>query len=201
MNASLLRSPWLCATALLVALAVPQADHLSAALAGDEATTDWQTWADRQAWSFEDDEAQPLFCALKRNAPFVAYEIRLRVLKGGNSVGIDVVEEGTVRYAWTGHRNSVFVIRERRLYYVEFGRSSSGAALVAVDLETGTVLWRNACRGIGPVGHSGYRNLVNLDVTDEVAVVRGKESLGRYLEVKRLQDGRTLGHRRFAAEE
>jgi hypothetical protein len=201
MKGSFARSLWVRATAMVVVLATQPVDRLPAARAGDVPARNWQSWVEAEAWRFEDLETQPFFCALKRNGQFGEYEIRMRVLKGGSNVAIEVVEEGAVRHTWTGHRNSVFVIRDHRLYYVDFRYNLTGASLVAVDLGAGRVLWRERCRGIGLVGHSGYRNLVNLAVMGEVAVVRGKESLGRYVEVKSLVDGHTVGHRRFDKEE
>ncbi len=159
---------------------------------------DWQVWADGQSWNFKIDEADPYFCALKRNGRFGAYGITLRVQKGGHNVGIDVLHEGVVKHSWMGNHRSVFVIKDKRLYYAAFDWSGTGASVVAVDLVQGQLLWRERCRGIGPLGgHSGYRNLINLNVGKDVVVVRGQESLGRYIEVKRISDGKTLGHRSF----
>jgi len=183
--------------ALAVLLLAPSATRESRG--GEEGGgRDWQAWADGQSWKFSLDETDPLFCALKRNGKFGAYEVTLRVQKGGQNIGIDVLDEAVVKHSWMGHRRSVFVIKDKRLYYAAFSERSTGASVVVVDLVQGQVLWRERCRGIGPVGgHSGWTNRINLGVGKNVVVVRGQESLGRYIEVKRISDGKTLGHRSF----
>jgi len=161
---------------------------------------EWQARADRARWEFEDDETDPFFCATRRNDQFGAYEITLRVQKGARAVGIDVLEEGVVRHSWMGHLHSVFAIRDKKLYYADFGPNSTGAWVVAVDLATGQRLWRERCRGIGSVHHSGYRNRINLHVVRDVVVVHGLESLGRYIEFKSVAEGKTVGHKIFDRE-
>jgi hypothetical protein len=52
---------------------------------------------------------------------------------------------------------------------------------------------------LGPISHFAYRNFINLDVNGEVMTVYGNETLGRYLEYKDIDTGKTVGHRIFEA--
>ena len=68
---------------------------------------------------------------------------------------------------------------------------------MAVDLSTGKELWDSRLQGIGLVEHSAYLNLMNLDANFEVVEVWGNETMGRYLEIKDVTMGKTIGHRIF----
>lgn len=195
-------SPPLLVSALLLAVLCVLVVRPGSTVHADEdrAARTWQERAQQARWRFEDAEANPLFCALKRNGKFGAYQVNLRVQKGARTIMIDVLDEGVVKHSWHGHRRSVFVIRDKRLFYADFSRSRMGAAIVAVDLETGQRLWRRPCRGLPKRPHSGYRNHVLLGASKDVLVIKGRESYGRYIEYKRPDDGTTVGHRIFEDE-
>jgi hypothetical protein len=50
-------------------------------------------------------------------------------------------------------------------------------------------------RPIGFVSHSTYSNAMILEANTEVVWVRGNEGGGRYIEVKDIASGKTVGHR------
>ena len=49
--------------------------------------------------------------------------------------------------------------------------------------------------GLGPIKHSGYSNQVAMEADHQLITVRGKESMGRYIEFLDPRTGRILGHR------
>jgi PQQ enzyme repeat len=156
---------------------------------------DYQKIADSASWGWEDENASP-FCGIrlagaKYNIVMISNpndrdSLTFKVLKGEKEV-----------YTWLGHAYTVFRIQEDRLYYARFHPSGSGGSVVAVDLNTGKELWDSPLQAIGPVEHSAYRNLMNLDANFDVVWVWGNESNGRYLEYKDVTTGKTVGHRIF----
>jgi hypothetical protein len=86
------------------------------------------------------------------------------------------------------------VVRADTLYYVQHHPISSGAALVSIDLKTGKQRFRTALKGIGPQDHSKYRNQVWLEVKDDVVIVQGEESHGKYVELVDPKTGKTLAN-------
>jgi hypothetical protein len=114
---------------------------------------------------------------------------------------MEVGRDGRRIYAWTGHAHSVFRIVGDRLYYADFKPNGSGGGIVAVDLKAEKQLWRSPLKALGAVSHSGYRNMINLDVSKDAVIVFGWESSGRYLELKSLEDGASVAHRLFAEKE
>ena len=77
-----------------------------------------------------------------------------------------------------------------RLVLVSWGRISSGARAAAFALESGAQLWSTTLEGIGPQDHSKYSNVIQIELEGEdVLVVRGVESHGRYTEGRSISDG------------
>ena len=172
---------------------VPAADLLRQALSACRA--DYSKQVAQSGWVWSDEEATPLYCLTQAGQKYDVHLVNphdkrwaliIRIFNGKRKV-----------HEWLGHHNSVFRILRDRLYYARFNRGSSGGTIVAVDLKTGKHLWSSPLKALGPVRHSSYRNLMNLSVSDKVVVVRGKESLGNYLEYKDAKTGKTLGHKRF----
>jgi len=169
---------------------------------GDEAgkAGNRKGWKPPQFWSFDSHATNPFFCAMRKTPPIDEYAVAIRVLKGRHKIAIDVSDGDVVKHSWMGHRNSVFLVWKDRLYYADFRSDTCGASIVAVDLDTGQLLWRQPCRAAPHGAHSAYENLINLGVGKDVLVVRGKETFGRYIEGKSLVDGKTIGYEQFKAE-
>jgi len=156
---------------------------------------DYQKAADSANWGWEDDKTSPFwgisqagekYTIVMVSRPDERYNLTFKVLHGEKVV-----------YTWLGHVNSVFRIQEDRLYYARFSYSGTGGSVVAVDLTTGKELWDSPLQALGPIEHSAYRNLMNLDANLEVVWVRGNETMGRYFEYKDVTTGKTVGHRIF----
>jgi len=178
-------------TVLLVKTAMLNA----AESAARPATIDYQKIADTAGWGWSAERANPLGCITQCGHK---YDIRLLSRKDDRyALTISILADGKDAFTWKGHRRSVFRIVGDRLYYAEFHPSSAGGNVVAVDLKTGRKLWTSPLKALGPIEHSAYQNLMNLDVNDEVVTIWGNESLGRYVEFKSVATGETLGNRVF----
>jgi len=159
---------------------------------------DYQKSVAGARWGWVDEMATPLWCMSQAGEK---YDITLRNSHDSRyQLQIEISADGRRIYRWMGHVHSVFRILDDRLYYADFKTSGSGGDVVAVDLSTGKELWRSELKALGPIKHSAYHNLINLDANREVVTVFGLESGGRYLEMKNCEDGRTLAHRVFADE-
>jgi PQQ enzyme repeat len=104
-------------------------------------------------------------------------------------------------HAWWGHHHSVFIVKDRRLYYAEFDPGAPGGHVVAVDLQTGKVIWRSRLKGVGQPPRSIPGNLIDMTLSSDgqVLCVFGSESTGRYYELKDVETGETVGHKVFPA--
>jgi len=161
-------------------------------------TIDYQKTADGAGWGWLAEMANPLGCIAQCAGK---YDIRLVSPKDDrSSLTITVLLASREMYTWKGHRDSVFSILDDRLYYAKFHPSSSGGSIVAVDLTTGKELWRSELKALGGIRHSAYRSLLNLDCNRDVVTVHGNESMGRYIEFKRVDTGETVGHKIFPKE-
>ncbi|MEM7233214.1 MAG: hypothetical protein AAF517_13645 [Planctomycetota bacterium] len=97
-----------------------------------------------------------------------------------------------------GHERSALIVTRdgRRLIFADYRVMVNGCTLASYDLFTGKKLWSTALRGVGRVGHSRWRNAVQLrqDHRNFVTVF-GDESTGRYVEIVDLRTGETAAHR------
>ena len=98
-------------------------------------------------------------------------------------------------FSWAGHAHSVFSQDGAVLYYADYWPDRTGCEIVARDLKAGKELWRTNLHGLGPIKHSGYSNQVAMEADHQLITVRGKESMGRYIEFLDPRTGRILGHR------
>ena len=83
-----------------------------------------------------------------------------------------------------------------RLYFADHTANSTGARVLAFDIESGQHHWTTELFGMGPVSHSKYRNAVVMRVESGRLVVSGWESEGKYVEVLDPSNGAPLGNRR-----
>ncbi len=75
------------------------------------------------------------------------------------------------------------------LLVARYSPISFGGNLTAYDLMTGAERWTISLRALGLIGHSQYANAIELDLREGVVMVRGWESEGRYIELRRTGDG------------
>jgi hypothetical protein len=158
---------------------------------------DYQKKADEAPWQWSEARASTADCAKRLRGGYAA-EVEPRDKFGG--VVIRIVKDGRVVHFFEGHPRTVFAVRHDVLYYADFGRASTGCAVVACDLRAGKQLWKARLKGLGPIAHKDYRNDVNLDLEKYAVCVRGKECLGRYIEFVDLRTGATVGHKVYSEE-
>jgi len=122
-------------------------------------------------------------------------DVTLSRRAGSRDLDIVVSRRGTTLHAWTGTSETPMIVEGELLYYVAHREISSGATLVAVELATGKLRWRTPLRGLGPIGHSQYRNQVWLAVEADVLMVQSVESSGKYIELVDKQTGKTVANK------
>jgi hypothetical protein len=177
---------------LLACFALPWAGSIARA-------ADYQKLADQQPWRFDWSAANLLYCVDRDLHDFVV-EIRCPKRPPPNKdrrLTVRLLTDGQEVFSFRGFRDTVFARSGDVLYVAEFDPITTGCAVVATDLITGRQVWRSELKGVGPVKHSRYRNHVTIDAEGEVLVVRGHESLGRYIEYIDRKSGKTVGHKKY----
>lgn len=154
---------------------------------------------DELEWTWDKNQENPLDCAVLSDG---RYQFQLETLVSRKyGLKISVLKNGKSAYSWEGHYYSVFRIENDRLYYADWDFSRSGGQVVAVDLENGKEIWRTSLNALGPIVHFQYLTRLNLKVTDHGITVYGDESQGRYIEVKDIGSGKTIGQKMFSVNE
>jgi hypothetical protein len=157
--------------------------------------TDHQATVDKLPWRFSKEKASiedALFCYQGDD------EIEL-VRKPGLNAGMFLRFTAEGKQPYTLPINTKSVFRQYRgqhvLYAAIYSPTSQGCELVAFDRKQHKELWRTRLRGLPPVNHSYYSNLVNLDLQGELAIVYGNEEYGQYIEAVEVKSGKTVGHK------
>src|SRR5262249_42895934 len=113
---------------------------------------------------------------------------------------VRVIEGGVVACSFPAHDETVFTRRGDVLHVARVCPLPTGCPVAAYDLKSWERLWECSLRGIGPIGHSEYRNQVNITTDGDAVVVYGKESNGRYIEYVDAKEGKTIGHKKLPPE-
>ncbi len=160
-----------------------------------ESTND-QIIADSAEWEWHEFMTSPLDCVSQCHDK---YDLRiLRQGKNPTKLSLTILSGDHELYSWEGHMYSAFRILNEHLYYANFSPYVGGGEIVAVDLKTGKELWRSQLQALGPAERSSNRNRINLTCYSEgVVAITGNETMGRYLEFKKISTGETIGHRIF----
>ncbi len=153
---------------------------------------DYQKKADEAPWEWSDERATAGDSAKRVTGDYKA-EVEPRGDWGG--AVIRIVKGGAVVHSFEGHVGTTFAVGDDVLYYAGYSRAATGCVVVAWDLKAKKQLWKTRLKGLGPIAHFGYRNAVALDLDGQAVRVRGKESLGRYIEYLDRKTGKTVGHK------
>lgn len=155
-------------------------------------TKDYQRMADETEWTFaEFSFERALAVELKEYALEGVFDAAGAVVTISN-------DKSERLLSWHVHQHTPFAQRNGVLYYADFSPISSGCSVVAFDLNAKKPLWTAELKGLGPIGHSKYRNEVRLEVFDGNTLrVFGKESSGRYVEFVDRGTGKSVGHKVF----
>ena len=155
---------------------------------------DYQKLADRTDFHWRAEESTILYSLSQMPGE---YKFRLDYDPAGHGMTFSFLKNEKVVFTFKGHEHTVFKIHDGVLYYPLFHFSSSGCRVVAYDLEKKKELWKKSVKGIGPVEHSAYRNIITLDVNTDVVTIHGHESFGDYIEFLDRTSGETVGHRTY----
>jgi hypothetical protein len=150
--------------------------------------------AQETQWAFSDTEARLQF-ALGKSQPRYALTATAPASTGNDGLTVHVALLGNEVFAFPAHEFTVFDIVGHRLYYADFDPAAAGAAVVSVDLTTGTELWRTQLKGVGDGAGAAYQTRLNLTADEAGVTVLGNETGGKYVEVLDAETGETGGHR------
>lgn len=170
------------------------ATFLGAAPGPKDKTAEYQKKADEAVWDWADERA---------SLDYSVEKCKLKADIRTNDVGriaVGFTLDGVTAVDFAAHKNTTFVVQGTTLYYADYHRMSTGCVLMAIDLKTGKQLWKANLKGLGPINHTKYFNLVALEADDGAIKIMSKESAGRYVEFVDLQTGKTLGHKVFPRE-
>jgi len=126
-------------------------------------------------------------------------EVTNRTTQPWNSLTIRIGISGEV-LTWEGHPGTTFVRHRDVLYLSDYYPLRTGCAVIAFDLNTRKQLWRSHLIGVPCIGHSKYSNVVDMEFKDNLVVVYGWESAGRYIEKVDPKTGESVYHKLLGTE-
>lgn len=150
--------------------------------------TDYQKVAEGLPWTWSDEKATLEYCLKKPLGDYLAKQAdgRVRIVRGDD-----------VAYSLPALIGSVFAVDGDRLYLALLSPACSGCRVMAVDLRTGKELWNVPLKAIGLVAHSAYHNAANIETDGKTITIWGKESFGRYVEIRDAKTGKMVGHKMY----
>ncbi len=154
--------------------------------------TDYQKLADEATWDWDDEQADPLKCALCCDKN---YDVRILCSNKEEGLVITILSGTREIYSWRGHGASVFCVQEDKLFYADFSPVSTGGHIIAIDLNSGTELWNEPLQALGDPSHFAYSNRINMFCSGSVLSIYGNEAFGRYIEYKKVDTGTTVGNK------
>jgi hypothetical protein len=165
---------------------------------------DFRKVAKEAQWSWSDRNATLLGCIDQKQS--YDYDVTVSFTSTNrHRPTITIERDEKPIYSWTGDEYSVFHIQSNTLYYASFWQNAGpSTSVVAVDLTTGNQIWSQATRGLNvmrPTSVYRIRVMLYVHVKSGVVAIWGKESDGRYYELKDIRTGKTVGHKVFPRAE
>ncbi len=147
-------------------------------------------------WRWSDEKAK-LAYSIKQHFPdHVADPAREK--KYGAELEIFAKDGRRVLWLFeAGLKANVFTRWKGTLFLAKYCPISTGCEVVAIEIATGKELWKSSLEGIGPTGHSKYRNRVNIETDGKKIIVYGNESNGKYVEHLDINSGKMLLNKKF----
>ena len=108
---------------------------------------------------------------------------------------------GFVKKVW-GRRDlftesAFLLVKDNILFIGLYSGKSTGCHVLAINIALSEVIWECQLLGLGSVGHSRYRNSVQMCFIDNKLFVFGWESSGKYIEILDPDSGALLLNRRI----
>jgi hypothetical protein len=162
------------------------------------------------SWKFDPAHSSLLEQAMGDNEQYtVRIDLPTKTWPAPDPTDVAVLLNGNAIHSWNDL--IAFKIHHDVLFGAVQGRRPNrgwiGATIFAYDLKAGRELWRSALRDCAPVDYDPnrpggfdpyiYSETIGLDVDGENLLIWGQESTGRYVELKNISTGETVGHRYF----
>lgn len=149
-------------------------------------------------WKWSKENADLVHCIDRHLEDFQVEIVRPKGI--GNPLAIRVMNDGKESMSFKGHWATVFTRHDDTLYLAEYSPRSTGCKVIALDLKSGKQLWTTTLQGIGPIRHSQYFNLVNIDIDGKRIIVCGNEVGGRYVEHLDVKTGKIIANKKLEAD-
>ena len=81
------------------------------------------------------------------------------------------------------------------LYIAAYSSTLTGGRVICVNTTTKQIKWEQRLLALGSVMHSKYSNHINLEASEATLKIIGKESAGRYVELRQLGGGALIDHK------
>jgi hypothetical protein len=161
---------------------------------------DYQRIADGQPWVWKGEQANLFYCVTEQLGQFDTViecpKVDMSKPRRG-ALTVRMLDGGKEVYSFQAERETVFACDGRVIYFAYPERGKTGCSVGAYDFRDKKELWRSRLKSMTNLGHSAYGNEVTIEYLGTVLVVRGNESLLRYIEYVDLKTGKTLGQREY----
>jgi hypothetical protein len=171
--------------------------HISQAETMAPPATDYQRVAKKTKWVWDGQQASLLYSVTQHLLDYEVEIICPKWTKEKPSPALTVSIRRQEVYSFEAHRNTVFTRFGDTLFVAEPQRGGSGCAVIACDFKARKQLWKSRLQSISNRPHSGYYNAVTIDNNGEALIIRGNESLLRYVEYVDMKTGATLAQREY----
>jgi hypothetical protein len=149
-------------------------------------------------WKWSDERANLLTCVVQRMQGYEVQITRPEDITGlYETLAIGILKGGKDVLRFQGHAETAIARANNVLYIAELAPCAPGCTILAYDLEARKELWRCPLRGTPPPAHSEYRNRVNVEADEDLVIVYGNESWGRYIEYVDAKTGKSVANRRL----
>jgi hypothetical protein len=113
------------------------------------------------------------------------YDVKIVRVKdvGMSEYSVVISDKEFVLYSWRTHPGGVFARTGSVMYITDYSPVAPGCSLRAYDITAKRELWTVKLKAMGEVVNSKYMNDVCIEVKNDCILVKGKESVGSYLEM------------------
>jgi hypothetical protein len=164
----------------------------------------WQRIADGKPWRWNGEQANLLYCVTYCMGDF---DVRIECPKrdsnmpGSRLLTVRLLDGDKEVYSFQATRETVFARDRDVLYTAHVFASGTGCTVSAYDFRAKKELWRTRLQSMSNKPHSFYRNLVTIESGESVLLIRGNETLLRYIEYMDKKTGKTLAQREYPLDQ